>query len=573
MKKQEKLNVILFYIAIIITCIFMFVFIGQKHGWHEDEIFSYGSSNYKYDNLFQRFASKDSLNQLIDEKVIGDNVLDTIKNIGYYVGHQDEFQEELNKKIEQEKPIWKTKEEAKEYMTVSVDEVFNYWSVYYNQARDVHPPLFYMLVHLVSSICLNNFSKYIIFSINLVFYIASCFILRKIMRLFSKDNLSWITILLYGLSMGAISIVMFQRMYMMLTFFVLAYLYLNLKIFKNSFEIDKKTKRCLVATIILGFLTQYYFCIYAVFVAFIAVIVMIKNKKYDSLKRYIWCHIKAAIIGIIIFPASIYHIFFSYRGAAGGVADGSYLDRLKEYLNLIFYGFSIPETIGYIIIGILIAMFVSKLVKAKRRDITLLISIPIILFTLVIVKIAPFINIRYISLIFPIIVIAVELGILSAVNEMIRNLKKEKKEETKLYKMLSKNAGVIVIAIITIGVSSYGLLKSKPEFLYTDYTKRIEIAEQYTNLKFVYIGQSPFNHLQDMEEFLRYNTSLIVNTWELEVLENNEGLNEENEFILNIKCWVSDFDETLNKVIEYTEAKNYELLVDDGQSRVYKVQK
>ena len=76
-----------------------------------------------------------------------------------------------------------------------------------------------------------------------------------------------------------------------------------------------------------------------------------------------------------------------------------------------------------------------------------------------------------------------------------------------------------------------------------------------------------------MEEFLRYDTSLIVNTWELEALDNNEGLKGENEFILNIKCWVSDFDETLNKVLEYTGAKDYELLVDDGQSRVYKVQK
>lgn len=565
---MKKINNILFYIAIIITTIVMFVFIGQKNGWHEDEIFSYGSSNYKCDNLFLNFGDKDSLNQLIDEKIVGKNIGETLKNISYYLKNEDEFQDELNKKIAEEKPIWKTKEQAKEYMTVSSDEIFNYWSVYYNQARDVHPPLFYMLVHLVSSICLNNFTKYIIFSINLIFYIASCFVLKKILRLFNKEELSWITVLLYGLSMGMISIVMFQRMYMMLTFFAMVYLYLNINIFKNSFEIDKKTKRKLTITVILGFLTQYYFCIYAALVAIISAICIIKNKKWDSLKRYVWCHVKAAIIGLILFPASIYHIFFSYRGAAGGVAEGSYLSRLQEYLKLIFYGFSIPEILGYITLGIIIAMFIRRIIIAKRKDIATLICLPIFLFVLVIAKIAPFINIRYISIVFPIIIIAVELGVVSSVKELIKTIK-----NNKIPQFIRKNASLIILVVIALVSSGYGLLKSNPEFLYTDYSKRIEIAEQYSNLKFVYIGQSPFNQLQDMEEFLRYDNSIIINTWQLDRLKEIDGLDDNTEFILNIKCWVSDFDKTLKTVLENTGAKDYELLIDDGQSRVYKVKK
>lgn len=565
---MKKINNILFYIAIIITTIIMFVFIGQKNGWHEDEIFSYGSSNYKYDNLFLNFGDKDSLNQLIDEKIVGKNIGETLKNISYYLKNEGEFQDELNKKIAEEKPIWKTKEQAKEYMTVSSDEIFNYWSVYYNQARDVHPPLFYMLVHLVSSICLNNFTKYIIFSINLIFYIASCFVQKKILKLFNKEELSWITVLLYGLSMGMISIVMFQRMYMMLTFFAMVYLYLNINIFKNSFEIDKKTKRKLTITVILGFLTQYYFCIYAALVAIISAICMIKNKKWDSLKRYIWCHVKAAIIGLILFPASIYHIFFSYRGAAGGVAEGSYLSRLQEYLKLIFYGFSIPEILGYITLGIIIAMFIRRIIIAKRKDIVTLICLPIFLFVLVIAKIAPFINIRYISIVFPIIIIAIELGVVSSVKELMKTIKNDK-----IPQFIRKNASIIILVVIALVSSGYGLLKSKPEFLYTDYSKRIEIAEKYSNLKFVYIGQSPFNQLQDMEEFLRYDNSIIINTWQLDRLKEIDGLDDNTEFILNIKCWVSDFDKTLKTVLENTGAKDYELLIDDGQSRVYKVKK
>ena len=570
---NDKKSYILFIIVSIITIIVMCFFIGKKEGWHEDEIFSYGSSNYKYDHLFQRFGDRDSLNQLIDEKIIGSNLKDTLKNIKYYITHNDEFNELLNEKMEKEIPIWKTSEEAKEYMTVSTDEIFNYWSVYYNQARDVHPPLFYFLVHFVSALFLNNFSKYIIFIINLIFFVASIFIIRKIIELFNKNEwISSITILLYGLSMGAISTVIFQRMYIMLTFFVLSYLYLNLKIALNSFEIDKKTKRMLIANIILGFLTQYYFCIYIIFLFLVMSIIIAKNKKFKELKSYIFCHIKAAIIGIIIFPASIYHIFFSYRGAAGGVVNASYIERLKEYLKIMFYSFSIPEILGYIITGILIVLFIIRLIKGKKKDIILMICMPIILFVLTIVKISPFINIRYISLVFPIIVISIVLIILSITRYIVNNILC-KFNNIRLSNFCKKNLGLITISIITISISIYGFCASKPEFLYEGYKRRIELAEKNQDIKLVYVGESVFNHLQDMEEFLRYKNYIILNTWELDELKEDEVLKEEKEFVLNIKCWISNFDENLNKILEYTNAEKYELLLDDGQSRVYKVSK
>lgn len=560
--RQEKINLTMFILAIIITCIFMFVFIQQKNGWHEDEIFSYGSSNYKYDNLFLRFDTKDSLNRIIDEEVVGDNIFETIKNGINALLHTDEIQEKLNERIQNEKPIWKTPEQAKEYVTVGSDEILSYWSVYYNQSRDVHPPLFYMLVHLVSSLCVNTFSKYIIFFINLLFYIASCFIIRKIMKIFNRDNLSGITVLLYGLSMGGISVVMFQRMYMMLTFFILSYLYLNIKICKNNYEIDKKTKRYLVTTIILGFLTQYYFCIYVAFIAIIQAIIMITKKNWNCLKRYIWCHVKAAIIGIVIFPASIYHIFFSYRGVAGGVVDTSYLERLNEYLKLVFYSFSIPDLLGYILIGIMAILLITKLITSKRKNIILIICLPIILFTLTITKIAPYINIRYISPTLSVISISVVLIIHSIIRDILK-ISKEKKD----------NIALAVISAITICISTYGLVNSQPQFLYTNYTDRLELAEENKELKLVYVGEVYFNHIQDIEEFMTYKNSLIMSVNELEILKDNEGLKNEGEYILNIKCWLSDFDNILKNVLEYTNATDCELLLDDGQSRVYKVYK
>ena len=68
--------------------------------------------------------------------------------------------------------IWRTREDAENYLKAK-DNRFNYASVYYNQIQDVHPPLFYMLVHTISSIFNNTFSKYIICAVSLPFFIGT----------------------------------------------------------------------------------------------------------------------------------------------------------------------------------------------------------------------------------------------------------------------------------------------------------------------------------------------------------------------------------------------------------------
>ena len=84
---------------------------------------------------------------------------------------------------------WRTSKEAQDYVKAQENR-FNYISVYYNQVLDVHPPLFYMLVHTVSSIFNDTFSKYIIFSINLVFFIGTCIFIWKVLNLLRKENRS-----------------------------------------------------------------------------------------------------------------------------------------------------------------------------------------------------------------------------------------------------------------------------------------------------------------------------------------------------------------------------------------------
>lgn len=564
----NKKYTIISAIAIFIIAIFLCFWITQKQGFHEDEIFSYGSSNYKWDSMFQLVGKSDYTNTAIEKYIIADSFSDTLKNIKYYLQNPQELEELKQQVRDQEKTVWKTKEDAKEYVTIGNGDVFNYLSVYYNQSRDVHPPLFYFLVHFVSSIAYGSFSKYIIFAINLVFMLLTCNLIRKIFELFGKKTLGIIAMLLYGFSMGAVTTAIFLRMYAMLTFFTIAYLYINLKIWKNDFEISKTEKWKLFFTTVLGFLTQYYFCIFALFTFIIMCIYMIKKKKYKILRTYIGIHILSAIVGIIIFPASIYHIFFSYRGAGAEDSGKGIIEMLGFYITRMQEAFSIQNFTTYGIVALVAFGFILKCAKKIKekslKDIFpyILIAIPTILYFIVVAKIAPT-NvgekpaIRYIMNILPQVVILFVLAI------------------TFIFK--EKKIAYAISILITILISVNGIIYNKPSYLYQGYNEYTEIAEKYHELPFVYTVDNSFTHINSMPEYLIYDKTLILDMSyvNIEFLKQDEVIQNTDKFILSIKKW-TNVEDILQKILDNTGFNHFEVLYDkqdDTQSIIYLISK
>ncbi len=562
--KQKKYEIIWVALMLAITG-FMFFWIGQKDGFHEDEIFTYGSSNYKWDSVFQAVGKSDYINATIEKYVITDDLGKTWQNIVHYVTHPDEFNELSNEVRSEEKLVWKTKEEAKDYVTIGEGDVWNYLSVYYHQARDVHPPLFYALVHLVSSIAYGTFSKYIIFAINLVFMLLTCNSIRKIFQLWNKKWLGLLAVALYGFSMGAATTAIFLRMYAMLTFFTVEYLYFNIKLLKNNFTMTKKDKWQLFFIVLLGFLTQYYFCLFAIFVFIMMCLYGFRKKAYKQMKSYILTHIITAIVGVILFPPSIYHIFLSYRGAGAGDSGKGlieviwfYIQRLQEAFsiqNLTMYGIVLLVTIGCIV------QLVSKIKNKQIKNIQsyLLMVIPTILYFIIVAKLAPT-NvgekpaIRYIMNILPMFAMIFVLAIGSLF-----------KERRIMYVM----ASVIVVAI-----SINGIIVNKPTYLYKGYDQYTQIAKQYSHLPFVYTADNSFTPINSIPEFMIYDKTLIIDmsyNQDLTFLKDDEVLQNTNQFVLSIKKW-TNVEEVLLKILENTGFTSYELLYnepDETQSVIY----
>ena len=70
----------------------------------------------------------------------------------------------------------------------------------------------------------------------------------------------------------------------------------------------------MILTTVGGFLTQYFFCFYALLVVIIMGIIFLIRKKYKELAKYVGIFVVSAIIGLLIFPMSLYHMFFGERG-------------------------------------------------------------------------------------------------------------------------------------------------------------------------------------------------------------------------------------------------------------------
>ena len=61
---KNKTNIILSVVIVILTITMLF-YETQKEGFNEDEMFTYGSSNYKYDNLYQPYGVADVYNTVL----------------------------------------------------------------------------------------------------------------------------------------------------------------------------------------------------------------------------------------------------------------------------------------------------------------------------------------------------------------------------------------------------------------------------------------------------------------------------------------------------------------------------
>ncbi|MBQ9333984.1 MAG: hypothetical protein IJS12_06570 [Lachnospiraceae bacterium] len=303
--KKNIAGQIVFTVTVVICMIAAVVCCYRKQGMHEDEFYSYYSSNRTYGLIAEGTVSRD---MIMDE------------------------------------------------LTVREGEGFNFALVKEVQSWDVHPPLYYFVLHFVCSLTSGVFSMWQGLIINLICLFVSLLLMKQIGDMYenSGDMIICPAILAWGLSAATLTGVVFIRMYMLLTVWILAVTLLHLKK-----AVDIRFWLLLGGITFCGFMTHYYFFIWLFFLAVAWNIrEIIRHKSIRTTLYYGLTMIISFGLCYLFYPAFPAQMF---RGQRGAQATGNFIDIGNTWERMVFFAEKINRIgfggILWVLIGLLVIMY------------------------------------------------------------------------------------------------------------------------------------------------------------------------------------------------------------------------
>lgn len=416
---------------------------------------------------------------------------------------------------------WHSKQYYEDYLTVNDNEVGKYCQVYENQKNDVHPPIYYLLLRFAMGFYKNHYSKWPGITVNIIIFafitILIYQILQKLLQEFTNNKQenqeqetlqrikekSIILAFISSITMASLTNVIYIRMYALSTFNILLTTLLHIKLLENLNNNEKINPKLLISigtSALIGSLTHYYFLFYLAMMYLIFATKYIKKKETKKLIWYTLTMGIAATISLAIFPYSIQHMFFGYRGQ--GVIDkfkdiSMFLQNIFEYLKKI-NRFCFAELGGIILIIILIgAIYTSKknLQIKTKNEIAHIIVIPTVFYFLLVAVASPWIELRYIMPICNLVFILCIYYFYKILNEIF----KDKKANT-----------ILAITLIAI-ILAPAIFKIEPEVMYSDKKEIVEQLGNNLNVPTIYMFNSENNRfLDDILLFAELNQSYIA---------------------------------------------------------------
>ena len=454
------------YVGLIIilqTVVYILMGVGKNY-IHMDEAYSYGLANYDRVEIIDQ---PDFYNQWHDE--------------AYY----------------------------EDYLAVQEDERGDYSPVYNNQRDDVHPPLYYLFLRISMEILGRDghFSVWPGIVLNIIISAVTTVLVFLIAeKLLGKEKQAGgkalgIT-LIAMLTVAAVDTVLYIRMYCLLALMVALVTYLHLKLLEST---EKKKWGLLVGigvTALLGVLTQYYFLFYLVPLYIYMAVRYGREKKWRDLGEYTGALAVAGGFSLLIWPHSLTHMFFGYRGQ--GVMDNlrnpaMLLEHLGDFgvvlNNFVFNG------IFVLLIVLAMGLMIRGLRQGKRLKIDqdaergyAMILVATVVYFLIAAVASPYQTLRYIMAIAPMCVVLAGVGI------------------SKLIEMFWRGKGEMIILGLVGAVFMIvpWALKIYPDTFFVERTGLVEQIEE-RNVPAVYVLDADNNRfLDDILLFSKLDESYIA---------------------------------------------------------------
>lgn len=224
--QNKSFRIILLCILLLVQCGLIFFYGGQKTNFFVDEYLTYTFANYK----------------------------------GGFLSDEDGFIDS-----------WQEGKKFHDALTVQAEERFHFDIALENNKKDDHPPLYHYILHFLSSLHLNSFSKWDGIIPNMLFCGISTLMLYSLAAWMLKGNYAGaiVVTIVWALSIGVISFAIFIRMYTMMAFFCIWQGRILMSAL-DELDCKKFSARILAEFLVctmLGISSHYYFIIVSFFFA------------------------------------------------------------------------------------------------------------------------------------------------------------------------------------------------------------------------------------------------------------------------------------------------------------------
>ena len=447
---------------------------------------------------------------------------------------------------------WHNKEYYEDYLTVNEDEVGEYSQVYENQKNDVHPPLYYLILRFAMGFNVGKYSKWPGIIVNIIIYLfitlVMYLILQKLLK--GKEKVKEKSIILAFISsitMASLTTVLYIRMYALATLNVLIITYLHIKLLESK-DINLKLLFFIGLSVLAGILTHYYYLFFLAMLYLIFAIKYIKQKQYKNLALYTLTMIISGGLSLVIWPYSIKHMFFGYRGQ--GVISN--LLNIKLFItNIILYlqkmnRFAFNNLLLFIFIMVVGFVIYKKIKKIKEKspknEIAKIMLYPSIFYFLVVAVASPWIEIRYIMPICGIVFILV----IYYVDTLLHTIYEEK--------ISNKIIALVLIATLISPL----IFRIEPEVMFSDKKEIVSKMENELNVPTVFFFNSSHNRfLDDILLFATVDESYVAKDIEY-TEENIKKILENKDISKGIIVFINGGQENDDILAVVKRAMNFE---------------
>ncbi len=502
-------------LALVLTVSVCVLFSVRKQGMFIDEIYTYGLSNSRYRPFLGGLKYGE-----IDHRVV-------------------------------------TREELLDYVSITEDEGFDFASVYDNQVHDVHPPLYYWLFNIASTLARGRFSKWIGLSLDGVLYLAAVLLLYILVRKLGGGRYcAAATALLYGLSAIGLSTMVMIRMYVLLTLLTALLMVLIADLMRRF-----RPRTCVFVglTLLAGLLTQYYFVFYAFFLCAAYVLWALWKKQVRALAWFIPCALLGALSLLLVFPAALSHLFSGELVSGESAAENlknlaQYPARLRTFTGFLLHGLKAAIYTGLAALPCLCLGF--KRLRGKRIDPAwLVLTVPALLSFVLVAVISPVDEARYIYNLIPAFVLCV--GFLLHLLEGAFDG--------------AKRAPVLVFLLI----AALGLWEARcvpPDYLYPEHAVYNELLDEHREDPCVFFAEPAWAFVpmtEDLIQLLRFPEVYVTDQESLAPMLDYVGDAEEVVVYIDVsEFWSSGYDAEalLARIAAETDYKEAEELFTTGLS-------